>query len=158
MCLPFSRLNGNWMVTEMRLYSTFPVTIQSPFSHHSVTIQSTERYFILCLYVKLLKIEVCLSYRDQYILPDYFFVFYSEWIVCVRMPSRVQRNKLFRSDIEIIFARMSARVPQFKLLRVVSLSFLWRQMSRNLWLWREQLVTGSWSPNNNYFLKKKWIV
>ena len=48
MCLPFSRLNGDWMVTEMRLKSTFPVTIQSPFSHHSVTIQSTERlHFIL---------------------------------------------------------------------------------------------------------------
>ena len=49
MCLPFSRLNSNWMMTEMRLKSTFPVTIQSPFSHHSVTIQSTERWdFILC--------------------------------------------------------------------------------------------------------------
>ena len=39
----------DWMVTEMRLKSTFPVIIQSPFSHHSVTIQSTERWdFTLC--------------------------------------------------------------------------------------------------------------
>ena len=37
------------MVTVWWLKSTFPVTIQSPFSHHSVTIQSTERWdFILC--------------------------------------------------------------------------------------------------------------
>ena len=43
MYLPFSRLNGDWMVAEMRLKSTFPVSIQSPFSHHSVTVQSTER-------------------------------------------------------------------------------------------------------------------
>ena len=51
MCLPFSRLNGNWMVTEMQLKSTFPVIIQSPFSHHSVTIQSTERWdFILWVF------------------------------------------------------------------------------------------------------------
>ena len=40
MCLPFSQLNGHWMVAEMRLKSTFPViiivAIQPPFSHHSV--------------------------------------------------------------------------------------------------------------------------
>ena len=40
MCLPFIRLNGDKMVTEMRLKSTFPAIIQSQFSHHSVTIQS----------------------------------------------------------------------------------------------------------------------
>ena len=37
-------LNGDWNATEIHLY----VLIQSPFSHHSVTIQSTERWdFIL---------------------------------------------------------------------------------------------------------------
>ena len=51
MCLPFSRLNGNWMVTEMRLKSFFPLTIQWRFRLHSVTIQSTERWdFILWLF------------------------------------------------------------------------------------------------------------
>ena len=46
--MSFSRLNCHWMMTEMRLKSTFPVTIQSPFSHHSVTIQLTEKWdFIL---------------------------------------------------------------------------------------------------------------
>ena len=40
MCLPFSRLNGHWILAEMRLKSTCPVTIQSAFSHHSATIQS----------------------------------------------------------------------------------------------------------------------
>ena len=51
MCMPFSRLNGNVMVTEMPLKSIFPVIIQSPFSHHSFTIQSTERWdFILWVY------------------------------------------------------------------------------------------------------------
>ena len=61
MCLPFSRLNGNWMETEMRLKSTFPVTIQWPFSHHSVTIQSTERWdFILCM-PKKIQYEVVLE-------------------------------------------------------------------------------------------------
>ena len=56
MCLPFSRRNGHWMVAEMRLKSTFPVTIQSTFRHHSVTIQSTERWdFILWMFVRKVK-------------------------------------------------------------------------------------------------------
>ena len=51
MCLPFSRLNGDWMVTKMRLEYTYPVTIQPPFNHHLVTIQSTERWdFILWIW------------------------------------------------------------------------------------------------------------
>ena len=56
-CLPFRRLNGHWMVTEMRLKSTFPVTINSPFSHHSVYIQSKEMWvFILwCSVIVLLR-------------------------------------------------------------------------------------------------------
>ena len=40
----------------MRLKSTFPVTIQAPFSHHSVTIQSTERWDFI-LWISLL--EMC---------------------------------------------------------------------------------------------------
>ena len=36
MCLPFSRLNGHWMVTEIHLSCHHSVAFQPPFSHHSV--------------------------------------------------------------------------------------------------------------------------
>ena len=39
---PFSRLNGDWMVAERRLNDDGKSGFQSHFSHHSVTIQSTE--------------------------------------------------------------------------------------------------------------------
>ena len=39
---PFSRLNGDWMVAEWRLNGDGKGEFQSTFSHHSVTLQSTE--------------------------------------------------------------------------------------------------------------------
>ena len=39
---PFSRLNDDWMVAERRLNDDGKGGFQSHFSHHSVTIQSTE--------------------------------------------------------------------------------------------------------------------
>ena len=42
MCLPFSRLHGHWMVTEMRLKSTFPIIIHQPFSRLKGEISSFE--------------------------------------------------------------------------------------------------------------------
>ena len=48
MCLPLNRLICHWIVTKIRLKTTFSVTIQWPFSHLLVTIQSIERWnFIL---------------------------------------------------------------------------------------------------------------
>ena len=49
MFLPFSQLNDQWIVTEMRLKIT--VTIYSPFSHHSVTIQSNDRGDFILWYI-----------------------------------------------------------------------------------------------------------
>ena len=78
MCLPFSQLNGDWMVAEMRLTSTFPVTIQSPFSHNSVTIQSKERWdFILWFSFKRM-LSRCIR---QYMF-DKIVKFYENFIEC----------------------------------------------------------------------------
>lgn len=40
--MPYSGLNRHWMQMEIRLKSTFRVTMQSPLNHHSVIIASSD--------------------------------------------------------------------------------------------------------------------
>ena len=73
MCLPFIRLNDHWMVTEMRHKFTFPVTIQSPFSNHSVIIQSTERWDLTVSFsssISLIEKKNISRYLENILIPS----------------------------------------------------------------------------------------
>ena len=62
--------------------SPFPVTIQSPFSHHSVTIQSTEWWDVILWYIHFwqeVSIESLIPRRPLRLV-DLFFVF---WLISV---------------------------------------------------------------------------
>ena len=77
-----SWLKGHWNVpsiqslAEMRLKSTFPVTIQSPLSHHSVTNQSTETWDFI-----LWSLQENKNVNMWYLFTVYDIVFLNDWYI-----------------------------------------------------------------------------
>ena len=65
MCLPFSRLNGHWMGTEMLLLNTFPVIIESPFEISFCELNHFNRTCALSFCRKIMQLNIFLTWFFQ---------------------------------------------------------------------------------------------
>ena len=145
MCLPLSRLNGHWMVNEIRLKTTFPFIIHSPFSHHSITIQSIERWdFILWLLHSL-----CFKHRK--------ILYYVSFKITQRTVSR--KKKVRENPRKILIRKKNPRNKEsvFKHKWFVLDHFVISQRGNNFYLRITSKVISSFVNINSGRFKQRVV-